>query len=56
MNLAMVVLVEASHERDVDKCQHIWSLLSHLYAANTSLLELTENRRRLHAAELIVAA
>lgn len=52
----MVVLVEASHESDMDKCQRIWSLLSDLYAANTSLLELTEDRRRLHAAELIVAA
>lgn len=52
----MVVLVEASHESDMDKCQRIWTLLSDLYAANTSLLELAEDRRKLHAAELIVAA
>ena len=52
----MVVLVEASQENDVDKCERIWALLSDLYAANTSLFELTQNRRRLHAAELIVAA
>jgi len=52
----MVVLVEASQESDMDKCQRIWTLLSDLYEANTSLLELEQDRRRLHAAELIVAA
>ncbi|KAI1849973.1 hypothetical protein JX266_004352 [Neoarthrinium moseri] len=52
----MVVLVEASQETNIDACQRIWALLSDLYAANASLLELTEDRRRLHAAELIVAA
>ncbi|KAK9781353.1 hypothetical protein SCARD494_14126 [Seiridium cardinale] len=52
----MVVLVEASNETDTDKCQHIWDVLSDLYASNKSFLELTEDRRRLHAAELIVAA
>ena len=55
-DLVMVVLVEASHETDMEKCQRIWTLLSDLYAANTSLLELAEDRRRLHAAELIAAA
>jgi len=52
----MVVLVQASHENDSDKCQRMWALLSELYATMTSLFELTEDRRRLHAADLVVAA
>lgn len=52
----MVVLVEASRETDPANCQGIWALLSDLYDTNNSLLELAGDRRRLHAAELIVAA
>lgn len=52
----MVVLVETSQETDTDKCERIWALLSDLYGANRSLLDLAEDRRKLHAGELIVAA
>lgn len=56
ISLVMVVLVEMSHDIDGEMPQHIWALLSDLYAANESLLELTDDRRRLHAAELIIKA
>ena len=52
----MVVLVEASQQTDVDKCQRIWGVLTELYVVNSSLSDVGEDRRRLHAAELIVAA
>ena len=52
----MVVLMEVSRENDAEKCQRIWMVLSDLYAAKTALFELTEDRRHLHAAELLVAA
>lgn len=38
------------------KAQRIWDLLSDLYTWNKSLLELSEDRRKLHAAELITNA
>ncbi|ETS85230.1 hypothetical protein PFICI_03255 [Pestalotiopsis fici W106-1] len=52
----MIVLIEASNETDAEKCQRVWTVLSDLYTTNTSLLEFVEDRRRLHAAELTVAA
>lgn len=52
----MIVLIEASSETDATKCQRVWTVLSDLYTINTSLLEFLEDRRRLHAAELTVAA
>lgn len=38
------------------KAQRIWDLLSDLYTYNKPLLELSEDRRKLHAAELITNA
>jgi len=38
------------------KAQRIWDLLSDLYTYNKNLLELSEDRRKLHAAELIINA
>ncbi|MDI1489607.1 MAG: hypothetical protein OHK93_000804 [Ramalina farinacea] len=52
----MCVLVEMSHGKDSSKAQRIWDLLSDLYTANASLSELLEDRRRLHAARLVVTA
>jgi hypothetical protein len=52
----MFVLVEASEQSDVRKAQELWDLLASVYAANADLFELAEDRRKLHAAELIVAA
>lgn len=52
----MFVLVEASREDDMSKAQETWDLLASVYACNTSLFELEDDRRRLHAAELVVAA
>jgi hypothetical protein len=52
----MFVLIEASGQSDVYKARELWDLLASVYAANTDLYELAEDRRKLHAAELIVAA
>lgn len=38
------------------EAQRIWDLLSDLYTYNKNLLELSEDRRKLHAAELITSA
>ena len=52
----MCLLVEMSQGNDSSKTQRIWDLLSSLYTANASLSELLEDRRRLHAARLVVVA
>ncbi len=52
----MCVLVEASHEDDQSKIQETWDLLADLYAANSTLSQLSEDRRRHHAADIVVAA
>lgn len=52
----MCVLVEASQQNDESKTQRMWDLLSELYSTNPTLSRLAEDRRRYHAAELIVAA
>lgn len=54
--LVMCVVVEASHQNDPSKTQCIWDLLSNLYSTNSTLSRLSEDRRRPHAAELVVAA
>lgn len=54
--LVMCVLVEASDESDIYKAKELWDLLACVYEANANLLELLEDRRKFHAAELIVAA
>jgi hypothetical protein len=53
--LVMCVLVEASDESDIYKAKELWDLLACVYEANANLLELLEDRRKFHAAELIVA-
>ncbi|KAL6721752.1 hypothetical protein ACLMJK_000857 [Lecanora helva] len=52
----MCVLVEASQQNDESRTQRIWDLLSDLYVANSMLSRLSEDRRRSHAARLVVAA
>lgn len=52
----MFVLVEASRETDIFKAQETWELLASVYATNPNLFELSADRRRHHAAELVVAA
>ena len=52
----MCVFVEASRQSDSSKAQQIWNLLSDLYTHNMTLSELSEDRRKSHAAELVVAA
>lgn len=52
----MCILVEVSQQSVPAKIERIWNLLAQLYAANTSLLELADDRRKLHAARLVVAA
>jgi hypothetical protein len=52
----MSVLVECHEESDPCKEQELWVLLSDVYAAQTDLLALEDDRRNLHAAELVVTA
>lgn len=52
----MLVLVEASRENDMGKAQETWDLLADVYATSPILFVLSEDRRRHHAAELVVAA
>lgn len=55
----MCVLVEArdaSNASEVDKAQGLWNLLDDVYAAHPDLVDFTHDRRRIHAAELVVAA
>ena len=54
--LVMCVLVEASRQNDSSRTREIWDLLSDLYATNSFLSELSEDRRRSHAASLIINA
>jgi hypothetical protein len=50
------VIVEVTQLKGSPKAQRIWDLLSDLYTYNKPLLELSEDRRKLHAAELITNA
>jgi hypothetical protein len=50
------VIVEVTQLKGSPKAQRIWDLLSDLYTYNKPLLELSEDRRKLHAAELIIHA
>lgn len=50
------MIVEITQLKGSPKAQRIWELLSDLYTYNKNLLELSEDRRKLHAAELIIKA
>ncbi|TIA36941.1 hypothetical protein D6C79_08191 [Aureobasidium pullulans] len=50
------VIVEVVQLKGSTEAQRIWDLLSDLYTYNKNLLELSEDRRKLHAAELITSA
>ncbi|KAH0042576.1 hypothetical protein KCU78_g751, partial [Aureobasidium melanogenum] len=50
------VIVEVTQLKGSPKAQRTWDLLSNLYTHNKNLLELSEDRRKLHAAELIINA
>jgi hypothetical protein len=52
----MGILIEASQHAGSSRTQQIWDLLSELYAANTSLSELSDDRRKSQAANLVVNA
>jgi hypothetical protein len=52
----MIVLVEASDTSDAIKAQELWDLLASVYASNADLFGLADDRRRLQAAENVVAA
>lgn len=54
--LVMCVLVEASRIEDLPRAQEVWDLLTDVYANNKELHEVIEDRRRFHAAELVIAA
>jgi hypothetical protein len=54
--LVMCVLVEASDTNDRLKARELWDLLASVYATSTELFDLGEDRRRFHAAELVIAA
>lgn len=50
------MIVEVTRLKGSPKAQRIWDLLSDLYTYNKHLIELSEDRRKLHAAELIINA
>lgn len=50
------MIVEVTQLKGSPKAQRIWDLLSDLYTYNKNLLALSEDRRKLHAAELIIKA
>ncbi|THX15404.1 hypothetical protein D6D13_02061 [Aureobasidium pullulans] len=50
------IIVEVMQLKGSPEAQRIWDLLSDLYTYNKNLLELSEDRRKLHAAELITSA
>ncbi|KAL9109897.1 MAG: hypothetical protein Q9227_005420 [Pyrenula ochraceoflavens] len=52
----MGVLVEASRQHETAKTNRIWGLLSDLYSTNSTLWELSEDRRKAQAAELVITA
>ena len=52
----MCLLVEASKVENMIKGQEIWDLLTEIYENNKELHDVIEDRRRFHAAELVVAA
>jgi hypothetical protein len=52
----MFVLVEAHEQSDTYKAQELWMLLSDVYAAHIDLLVLADDKRKFHAAELVVTA
>jgi hypothetical protein len=51
----MIVLIEASDTSDT-KAEELWDILSAAYECNPDLYDLPDDRRKLHAAELIVSA
>jgi hypothetical protein len=51
----MIVLIEAS-ETSETKAEELWNILSAIYECNPNLYDLADDRRKLHAAELIVGA
>ncbi|KAI4223716.1 MAG: hypothetical protein L6R36_005212 [Xanthoria steineri] len=50
------VLIEASRQFDTPKTGRIWALLSDIYAANPGLSDLSDDRRKSYAVELMTAA
>jgi len=51
----MIVLIEASDTRET-KATELWDILSAVYECNPDLYDLADDRRKLHAAELVVGA
>ncbi|KAK5080665.1 hypothetical protein LTR05_008369 [Lithohypha guttulata] len=52
----MCVIVEVLQQQDEARTERLWSLLADLYSANTTLSDLTRDRRKHHMAKLIVSA
>lgn len=50
------VVIEARWKSNTRKAEQIWELLSEVYAANRGLSELSKDRRKAYAVELMVAA
>ncbi|KAI5264013.1 hypothetical protein E4T47_08875 [Aureobasidium subglaciale] len=50
------VIVEVMQLKGAPEAQRIWDVISDLYTYNKNLLELSEDRRKHHAAELIIKA
>lgn len=51
----MCVLIEARDTVDMVQAQELWKLLLDVYAAHGELLDFAEDRRRVQAAEIVLA-
>jgi hypothetical protein len=52
----MCVLIEARDAGEISQALELWELLAEVYEAHTELLCFANDRRKVHAAELVVAA
>ena len=50
------VLIEARRQFDTPRAEELWELLSNVYAADSGLLELQEDRRKSYVVELMTVA
>jgi hypothetical protein len=51
----MCVLIEARDSVDMIQAQELWKLLLDVYGAHVELLDFAEDRRRIQAAEIVLA-
>jgi hypothetical protein len=52
----MCVVIEARDAHDMRTSQESWDILAEVYAAHKDLLDFGDDRRRVYAAQLVIAA